>query len=137
MESRWASPNSAFRGFASRRSAAGARAGKGRKVMAGRLMLTKAHGNKARQPYALPGGYMQVILLSRSQGAARSFSLDSRVLAAGLATLAVVVLASGIALGGELQPFFNNQAAQVVARFQPQRATVNEWPRDALRSERI
>src|SRR5690606_13404855 len=96
MESRWASPNSAFRGFASRRSAAGARAGKGRKVMAGRLMLTKAHGNKATQPYALPGGYMQVILLSRSQGAARSFSLDSRVLAAGITTLAIVVLASGI-----------------------------------------
>jgi murein DD-endopeptidase MepM/ murein hydrolase activator NlpD len=101
--------------------------------MAGRLMLTKAHGNKARQPYALPGGYMQVILLSRSQGAARSFSLDSRVLAAGITTLAIVVLASGIALGGYLQPFFSDKAAKVEAHLQQQHATLSEARRDAQR----
>jgi murein DD-endopeptidase MepM/ murein hydrolase activator NlpD len=76
---------------------------------------------------------MQVILLSRSQGATRSYTLDSRLLAAGAASLAVVVLVSGIALGGYLRPYFVNSEARVNAHLQEQRATLSKARSDAQR----
>ena len=74
---------------------------------------------------------MQVILLSRSQGAARSFSLNFRVLAAGVVTSLAVVLFSGVALGGYLQPFFSEKDAALDVHLQMQRVTLDEARRDA------
>lgn len=78
---------------------------------------------------------MQVILLSRSQGAARSFRLDFRVFAVCLAALIVALLTSGIVLGGYVQPYLGDQgaAAQADAQLQQQHATLSEARRDAQR----
>lgn len=95
---------------------------------------TKSHGRKAcswrgRMVANMPsgrgvtqGGVMQIILLGQRNGAARSLSIDVRLLSIGAGVLAMLTLAGGIALGGALYPFFSDAEGRMAAHMEEQRA---------------
>lgn len=69
---------------------------------------------------------MQIILLGQRNGAARSLSIDARLLSAGAGILALLVLVGGVALGSVLYPFFSDAEGRMSAHMDDQRAKLAE-----------
>ncbi|HLT04994.1 MAG TPA: M23 family metallopeptidase [Pseudomonas sp.] len=69
---------------------------------------------------------MQIILLGQRNGAARSLSIDARLLSVGAGFLALLILAGGIGLGNVLYPYFSDSEARMSAHMEEQRAKLSE-----------
>lgn len=76
---------------------------------------------------------MQIILLGHRNGAARSLSIDARLLAIGTGVLAVITLVGGIALGGVLYPLYSDTETRMATHMEEQRAQLAEARQTAQR----
>lgn len=76
---------------------------------------------------------MQIILLGQRNGAARSLSIDARLLYLAVGILAALTLAGGIGLGTVLYPLFSDAEGRMAAHMEEQRDTLARARLDAQR----
>lgn len=76
---------------------------------------------------------MQIILLGQRNGAARSLSIDVRLLSIGAGILALLTLAGGITLGTTLYPYISDTEGRLAAHMEEQRQQVVEARQSAQR----